>query len=87
MRVENGHDGADGFTHEVDPRERQASVGLGVVEWQDLCFEHVKEARDIHFVLKFRIGLIRALGNFRTDGPAVFSSVCLAPPAIENAQI
>ena len=57
VSVENGHDGADGFPHQVDPRERQAAIGLGVVEREDLRLEHVEEAVHVHFILE--LGLRR----------------------------
>ena len=87
VRVEDRHDRADGFAHEIDPRDRKPSVGLRVIERQDLRLEHMEEAVDIHLVLVSRLRRDRALGDFRADGPAILARVRLAPPAVEDAEV
>ncbi len=83
MGIKDWRNTANGFAHELDPGERQFAIRLRVVERNDLVFENVKQAVDIHLGLE----LDGTAFNFGSDGPPVFSVVALAPPTIENAKI
>src|SRR6266478_4107875 len=67
----------------MQPGEGKFTVGLGVIERNDLVLEQLIKTARVSFVLKFN----RAIINLGPNRPAVVAVVSFTPPAIEHAEI